>query len=102
MAEKPVMHLIQHFDGTSASPKCWSKGPIGKSIMALDKEQGPFVRFNRIRSPDLPVVDRAMLVSQEDWKVFYDFVRGINDGRVPAYLEHKKAVPTHIARNVYS
>lgn len=99
MAELPIKHLIQHFDGKSTAPDRISNGPIGKGIYSLDNGQGPFVRFKKIRSPNLPAVGPESFVDQEDLKTAFSFAKGINDGRLPPHLETKPPVKINPARS---
>ena len=95
-AEKPALHLVRYFDGETTSP-IGTNGEIGQAIKALDRFQGPFVRFTQIRGNDLPALDQnmiKMLADQEDMKCMFRFAHGISSGRVPRYLENKK--PVHI------
>lgn len=77
LAELPVKHLIQYFDGPSTSPTRISNGPLGRGMYSLENGQSPFVRFNRIRSPHLPAVGPDYFVDQEDLKTSFAFAKGI-------------------------
>ena len=61
MAELPIVHLVQYLDGGSKDPNCLSDGPLGRGILSLDKIQGPFVAFNRIRSRFFHDIDIDMI-----------------------------------------
>ena len=99
MAELPIKHLIQYFDGHSTAPNRISNGPLGKGLYSLDNGQSPFVRIKKIRSPDLPAVGPDFFVGQDDLKTAYNFGKGIHSGNIPEYLENKPPVKIHPARS---
>ena len=99
MAELPIKNLIQKLDGQSSGPNCWSDGVLGKQIQDLDKEQGPFVQFRRITCPELRNIDPDSYKDKKDIRYLLAFGKGIDMGRVLAYLKSKRAVPLHPARS---
>ena len=95
-AERPLRQFQELLDGATNGPVT-TNGPIGRAQKDLDRFQGPFVRFTRIRN-NLPPIDRDLLKSHTDLLCMYDFIDGIATGIVRAYLETKKAVPMNNAR----
>ena len=72
------------------------------SVCSLDNGQSPFIRFKKIRSPNLPDVGPDYFVDHEDLKTAFAFSKGIHSGNLPAYLENKPPVKMHTARLRYS
>ena len=85
MLELPIRNLFCFLDGSTDGP-LGPNGPIGRAIKNLNKNLKPFVNFTRIAS-NLPNIPPEMFIGQEDLKILYDLVKGIESGFInPEYL----------------
>ena len=95
MAERPFRNFLELFDGKTVGP-IGTDGPLGRAMRKLDKEQGPFVQFDRIENNLPPNLDIAAL--PEDLKFLCTLVNYISTGDIDPYYETKPPPPHDNAR----